>query len=84
MNPALDGCELGIIYDPAHKTRISALIARAHLPLTMIARETGYSIRTVTNWAAGVSSCPGEVVAWIVRRGDAWHADPPPKRHRKT
>ena len=52
------------------------------LPITVIARETGYSRGTVQLWLKDPKLCPRDIRAWLRRRAMQMAEDPAPRsRH---
>ena len=50
------------------------------LPLTVIARETGYIRSMVRNWILEDWMCPGEIRDWLARRAASMVHDPAPRK----
>lgn len=50
------------------------------LPLTVIARETGYSRSMVRNWMLEDWMCPSDIRDWLARRAASMVQDPAPRK----
>ncbi len=50
------------------------------LPLTVIARETGYSRSMVRNWMLDDWMCPPDIRDWLARRAASMVHDPAPRK----